>query len=443
MKIELAPYQYDFIYSKSKYPSLVGGWGVGKTLCAISRAMVYSKMIDENLGVIFRKTGKSLFDSTLKDFEKYTHIKVDSQRNCQVGNSTIMFRHIDEIGDVNQQNLNLGWFFIEQGEELESDKEFFMLWGRLRRDVKPTKEFIKLGLPIRSGWVIANAGDNWMKPLWKEGKLEGGHLVEAETWDNAKNLPEDFLESLRVLEKTKPEMYKQFVMNDWSIGADEYAVIKGSLIDSLKGIVQDEPFLKKVISCDPSQGGDSCTIIVFENTKVVEKVRLKVDDTMKIVGELLILGSKHGIKDFAIDAIGIGAGVCDRLAETNTSYNVIRIVSSERSTTQGFHNRRSEMWFYLAKKMQDREIEYFEDDRLRKQLTAVRYDPKAVNSTGGLKLVPKLETKKAIGESPDDADAYVYGIWALKDIGYFQDTENLGVFPFERKKRTFSGAAGW
>ena len=167
MEIVLKPFQYDFVYSKARHPAFVGGWNTGKTMTAISRARIYSRLIPENLGIIFRKTFRSLSDSTLKDFEKYTGLKVDGNRNLVDKNGSItMFRHIDELESINQQNINLGWFYIEQGEELDSDEAFFMLFGRLRRHLNPTPEFLALGLPERSGWVIANAGDNWMRPLW-------------------------------------------------------------------------------------------------------------------------------------------------------------------------------------------------------------------------------------------------------------------------------------
>ena len=135
MQIELTPSQFDFLYSKARHPAFVGGWNTGKTLCAISRAIIYSKGIANNLGIIFRKTARSLHDSTLRDFETYTSLKVDSDRNLIYPNkSIIMFRHLDEIDSINQQNINLGWFYIEQGDELDSNREFFMLFGRLRLD---------------------------------------------------------------------------------------------------------------------------------------------------------------------------------------------------------------------------------------------------------------------------------------------------------------------
>lgn len=459
MEIELQDYQHDFIYSEARHPAGVMGWGCGKTMCSISRSLIYSRLIPDNLGVIFRKTAKSLFDSTLRDFEQFSGYKADSQRNMLIPSnvedkpSTVMFRHIDEIGDINQQNINLGWYYIEQGEELETDKEFYMLFGRLRRKLFPSEEFLKLKLPIHSGWIIANACDNWIKSLWKDKKLEEAakdipefqgkfvDLIEANTWQNAKNLPAAFLASLKVLEKTKPEIYQAFVMNDWSVGIEQYVMLRRKEIQELKSIVHDFVETKKIISCDPSLGGDACVILVFENTKVVEKIILRVDDTMKIVGELLIIGNRYKINDYAIDSIGIGKGIADRLSEMGK--NVVFIISSEEAYDKTkYFNRRSEMWGYTAEQIRAKEIEPITDEDIIKQLLAVRYDPKAVNSQGFTKVVPKQETKKLLGRSPDEADAYVYGIWGLKEIKASKDDE-AGEFGFQKKKKVFSGAGGW
>lgn len=455
MQIELKPYQYDFVYSKARHPAFVGGWSTGKTLCAISRALIYSKGIPDNLGIVFRKTARSLFDSTLKDFEKYTKLKVDSQRNYTFGNnSIIMFRHIDEIADINQQNINLGWFYIEQGDELDSDKEFFMLFGRLRRELEPTPEFVKLGIPLRSGWVIANAGDHWMKPLWKEGKLKEQaqkaisdypdlflniqftELIEADTWQNADVLPQDFLATLRVLEKTKPEMYKAFVLNDWNVSPDQFIVIPAALIETLQGASHFVPFTKRIISCDPATGGDECVIYVWENTKIIDEKILHLNDTMKITGELMILSSKHNTNDFAIDTIGVGKGIVDRLNELKK--NVISINSAEEANDkERFYNRRAEMWWHCLEQIQQREIEYFTDDQIKKELSSVRY--KVVNSNGKIQIEPKEETKKRLGKSPDRADAFIYGIWGLSQVQGVLEAATGGI----NKKRVYSGAGAW
>jgi len=189
-------------------------------MCAILRATaIYSELIPNNLGVIFRKEYVDLRDSTLKDFEEYTGFKVDSQRNVNLRNgSRIMFRHLEELNNL--QNLNLGWYFIEQAEELPSDKEFFLLWGRLRRQLNPSAKFLDLGLPLHTGFITANVkGSNWIKSLWKDNPKEDFSLNEAITFDNADILPADYLKNLEVLKTIKPDIYKRFVLNDWGIEA--------------------------------------------------------------------------------------------------------------------------------------------------------------------------------------------------------------------------------
>jgi hypothetical protein len=400
--------------------------------------MTYSELIPNNLGIVFRKEFTDLRDSTIKDFEKYTGLKVNSQRDVVLPNkSTIMFRHIEELNNI--QNVNLGWYLLEQGDELDSDLEFFLLFGRLRRDLVPSQEFLDLGLALRTGFVIANAGDNWMKSLWKEGKLEGGSLEEATTWDNADVLPQDFLDSLRVLEKTKPEIYKQFVLNDWSVKGDQYILISKQSIDLLTSRIHDYPRKKKVLSCDPSTGGDECVIYVLENTKIVEEKILHYDDTMKIAGEIMLMMERHKINDCAIDTIGIGKGIVDRLGELNR--NVIAINSAEQADDNDrFANRRAEMWWYVMQRILDKEVEPITDEELVKQLTSLRYKPP--KSDGKIHLELKYETKKRLGRSPDRADAFVYGLWALKEVAE-DNTIEVSRFNLIHKKKTFSGAAGY
>lgn len=400
--------------------------------------MLYSEQIPNNLGIIFRKEFTDLRDSTVKDFEKYTGLKVDSQRNVAVKNSLIMFRHIEELHNI--QNVNLGWFAIEQADELDSDQEFFLLFGRLRRAVEPTDYFKSLQLTERSGFVIGNSGDHWGKKLWKDGKLEGGECLEATTWDNHDVLPKDFLDSLRVLENTKPEIYRQFVLNRWDVTSDQYILITKQSIELLKLSAHDWHQKRKVVTCDPSTGGDECVIYVMENTKIIEEKILHYDDTMKIAGEIILIMERHKINDCAIDSIGIGKGIYDRLTEVGR-YNIIPINSAEKATEEDrFSNRRAEMWWYAMEQIQNREVEPIQDEELIRQLTTLRYNPP--KSNGKISLELKHETKKRLGHSPDRADAFVYGLWATKEVKEEREV-NLESFRQLRKKTIFSGAASY
>jgi len=410
-KVHLKPWQDRFIFSPKRYPGQWSGWATGKSMALIFRAMLYSENIPNNLGIIFRKEFTDLRDSTIRDFEKYTGLKVTSERSCEFANgSSILFRHIEEINNI--QNINLGWFGIEQAEELESDSEFFMLFGRLRRELTPTDEFKTLGLPLRSGFAVGNAGDHWGKRLWHDAELEDSDCIEATTWDNADILPQDYLDGLKILEKKKPEIYKAYVMNDWTVGLGKNTLITPQLIESLRGLVLLGEG-KKLLSCDPSEGGDECVIYLFEDSKIVGEHIFHYRDTMKIAGEIQVLMRKHDIKIAAVDTIGSGKGIVDRLVELGCK--VIPVNSSEKSNNPvKLYNRRAEIWWYVMEQMFHREIYMPEDPELKRQLTSVQY--KVVNSNGQIKLEPKADTKDRLQQSPDRADAYVYGIWALQFV---------------------------
>lgn len=200
----LKQFQDDYVFSEAKFPAMVSAWGTGKTMCGISRAMVASDKYPNNLGVIFRKEYTDLRDSTIKDFELYTGLKVNSSREVVLPNgSIIMFRHMEELRNL--QNINLGWFLIEQAEELDTDDQFFMLFGRLRRAEVP-----------HWGSVIANTrGHNWIWRLWKQKQLDDAYLVEATTFDNQENLPPDFFKTLEQVKINKPKRYACYVLNSW------------------------------------------------------------------------------------------------------------------------------------------------------------------------------------------------------------------------------------
>ena len=397
--------------------------------------MLYSELIPNNQGIIFRKEYTDLRDSTIKDFQLYTGLQVNSTREVKLPNgSLIMFRHIEELHNI--QNVNLGWFGIEQGDELDSDNEFFLLFGRLRRKITPSKQFVDLGLPEQTGFVIANAGDHWMKNLWLNKKLEDADLVEACTLDNADVLSEGFLKSLDTVKKNKPEIYNQFVKNDWSVNADQFILIKPTMVEALKDAKFWNEYHRKIVTCDPATGGDECVVYAMDNDEVVDERILHVNDTMKIAGENVILAQQHGIEDYAVDAIGVGKGIGDRLNEMGKRVNLV-ISSEKASDSERFNNLRTEMWWYCMEQIQNRKIPYPKDEELRRQLSSVRY--KVVNSNGKIQLEPKDETKKRLKRSPDRADAFVYGVWAGKDLR--GDSEGIVSVNFD--KHFAGGRAGY
>jgi|GEM_PF-3010048 hypothetical protein len=424
------PFQEKFIMSPDKFPCYAGGWGTGKTLSAITRAEIYSKSIPDNLGCIFRKTARSLNDSTLQDFQKYTGHKVSADRNYQYPNGSVaMFRHLDELDSINQQNINLGWFYIEQGEELDSDREFWMLIGRLRRNLKPSPEFLKLGLPLRSGWVICNAGDNWIRKGWKDEPFKGSSLVEASTWDNAHNLPVDFLDTLRVLEIESPELYKQFVLNSWDASKSN-RVFPRPLIEMMKlrydVLSIGQPIANIGVTVDPSgMGADDNVFLAGNNGLPLEWYEKTVMSATDKAYTALNLCKKHGGWWILIDCDGVGIETYKELIDFDDRIkNGIQILKFHGSAPSGLmfntgpNNKPRQMYANMraeaAMVTQRRAYSGWTgiaptDKKCIRQLEA---DISFQNGRGLLQLIDKTEIKKLIGESPGRADCFKMMNWA-------------------------------
>ena len=426
------PFQDRFIFDPAKFPCFAAAWGDGKTLCGISRAEIYSKGIPDNLGCIFRKTARSLNDSTLQDFQKYTGLKANADRNYDYPNgSRVMFRHLDELDSINQQNINLGWFMIEQGEELDSDREFWMLIGRLRRNVKPSKEFLKLGLSHRSGWVICNAGDNWIRKGWKDQPFEGSSLTEATTWDNADNLPQDFLDTLRVLEKESPELYNQFVMNCWD-ASRENKVFPRPLIEMLKkrfdilSLSQSVHNLGVVV--DPSgMGADDNVFMAIDEGLPLEWFEKTVMSATEKAYKAIEICKKIGGWWILVDCDGVGIETYQELINmpqyVTCGIQIRKFHGSQPSEATlytGQHNKPRPMYANLraeaAMAAQRRAYSGLAavnpgDRKLIRQLEA---DTSFQNGRGLLQLVDKSEIKKILNESPGRSDCWKMGQWGCQ-----------------------------
>lgn len=202
MKFTLKPQQVDFIGSTSQFPAYIAGVGTGKSTSLIAKAMLHSEESKDNLGVIVRKQFTDLRNSTIKDFQDYTGLKVnESTHEVKLKNgSTIVFIHGDVLDSL--KNINCGWFAIEQAEEFPDDTAFQFLKMRLRRKVL-----------FRSGFVIANTnGHNWIWKTWKNQQLENHELIEATTYDFADIHVPDYIKNLETLPK---KLFKRYVMNSW------------------------------------------------------------------------------------------------------------------------------------------------------------------------------------------------------------------------------------
>ncbi len=241
--IHLEPFQDSFYRSTYRFPGMLSAWGTGKTMLAIFKGILLSQLYKNNLGLIVRRKFTDLAKSTMKDFTRYTGLKIpQGTKEVMVPGTTsqIMFMHGDELSGL--QNVNLGWIYIEQGEEFDSQEQFDLLRGRLRRELEPNMNYtasdpayddyieeLKAN-PLLQMMVGANAaGHCWTWKKWIKDRIdtmtvEDGpyagesfkayELHEATSFDNYKNLPKPFIMDIAAMKKDSPAKFKRYVMND-------------------------------------------------------------------------------------------------------------------------------------------------------------------------------------------------------------------------------------
>lgn len=270
------PFQWDFLSSNKRYPSMIAGWGTGKTMLALYKCISLSQAYDNNYGVIVREKFTDLRDSTMKDYTKYTgkHVPQGTKASDFVNGSQIVFRHAKDLSGL--QNINIGFFYIEQAEEFPTERQFTLLRGRLRRVLTPKTEVQiqltkiisditklpalkevcddwerlsakaedingnriveknedgedyelnlrdiaeralvgQLGITLRQGMVIANAkGHNWSWKKFIKSPMDDSMCSQANSYENQDNLPRDTILDWGRLKIESPATYSQYVMN--------------------------------------------------------------------------------------------------------------------------------------------------------------------------------------------------------------------------------------
>ncbi len=188
-------FQWDFFSAVNRYPSMIAGWGSGKTLWALMKGLELSKAYKGNLGVIVRSEGTKLRDSTMKDFIKLTNMRVPQGTNeaKYANGSSVLFRNAKDLSGL--QNVNIGWFYIEQDEEFPTDTQFQLLRGRLRRVLTPRPEVQERLMNTVSEYTglpaLKKVSEDWQFLSDDALDKEGNRIIHPELKDNSEIKEED------------------------------------------------------------------------------------------------------------------------------------------------------------------------------------------------------------------------------------------------------------
>lgn len=206
-------------------------------------------------------------------------------------------------------------------------------------------------------------------------------------------------------------LIKSMIYNEWD-DADCRNLIG---MDAINKCVQNPPFLKGgseiVAGIDLSaakKGGDECVVYHRKGNQVQPPFIVNGCTTeMEVVGVVIRHLREIGAQHVFADAGGLGGPMISRMAEVLGENDKIELHrenfgGNAKCNDLGAYDRGTEIWSYMSRKIERREIAMPNDARTIGQIATREVKPM---SDGTVKLVSKDESVKKFGKSPDRADA--------------------------------------
>ncbi len=159
-------------------------------------------------------------------------------------------------------------------------------------------------------------------------------------------------------------------------------------------------FAPVIVGVDVARQGDDSSVIARRQGKQAYPLKsMRIPDTMLVANQVAMYVDEHRAEAIFVDATGgYGVGVVDAMRQTN--YDPIEVYFSGKALDGRYFNKRSEMYFELAKWVKAGGS--LPDDReLKEELCATTF----VYQGDKFRIVDKELIKDAIGRSPDKADA--------------------------------------
>lgn len=157
-------------------------------------------------------------------------------------------------------------------------------------------------------------------------------------------------------------------------------------------------------------GSDESVLAMIIDNKLVEIKTVRKMDTTEVAEwvDSIVRKNFNHLKDWKevkinVDVIGVGSGVADQLRNSKGYENVRDLKVSEKAKKPNkFMNKRAEMYWNTREGLNDGRLKIgVHSEELENQITSIKYEFR----NGKMKVEPKEQIRKRMGESPDKADA--------------------------------------
>ncbi len=298
-----------------------------------------------------------------------------------------------------------GAFMDEAGDITEKAKN--IVNSRLRYKLKEYKLIPKM-------LITCNPAKNWLytqfyKPSREKKLPERQKFIPALPQDNP-HLPKDYIQNLENLDETSRE---RLLHGNWEYDDSPNKLIDFDAICDLWVNNGERERGTMFMAVDVAgDGKDKAVIMIWDEWTVVKIKSYDKISTPLLEEEMAKYCAQYGIsrRNVVADKDGVGLGVVQHFRCRGFINNARAIQPMEYSYDEeqkaNYANLKTQCYFMLAEKINNREIKIMEDKYksvLTEELEQVKekdWDKDLVK-----KLVPKNEIRENIGRSPDYSDS--------------------------------------
>jgi len=254
--------------------------------------------------------------------------------------------------------------------------------------------------PTRSHGYFFNTHHS-MRHLW--------HTMKVACQDSSM-VSEAYPEQVAAEYGLDSNVYKVRVLGEFP-SVDDDTLIPLELVEAAKNR-EVEPTVRQmpVWGLDVARYGDCMTALAKRKGNTLLEVKSwHKRDLMEVSGliaaEYEDAASDELPAEILIDAVGLGAGVLDRLRELGLPVRGIN-VGEAASGRDKYQNLKAELWWRAREWFEGRDVKFPEEgsEAIIGQLATIKY---SFSSSGKIKVEGKEDMQKRGLKSPDEADAFI------------------------------------
>tara|TARA_R110000823_G_scaffold60349_1_gene144311 strand:+ start:1325 stop:2737 length:1413 start_codon:yes stop_codon:yes gene_type:complete len=388
--------------------SVRSGHGVGKTSCLSWLALWWITVHQDAKVVVTAPTSAQLHDALLPELKSWLNSAPDQYKELFIVRADrIEFAFRPQSNFISARTSR-----SEQPDALQGVHADHVLLICDEASGVPEQVYEAAGGSMSAHHATMVLAGN---PVRTSGYFYDTHTRLADTWTtfhvsclDSSRVSEEYVKECKLRYGEASNSYRIRVLGEFPRGDDDTVIPMELVQGAIQRDVEPIQYGDIVWGVDVARfGADASALCKRKGNAITEPIRLwRGLDTMQLTGAIKAEYDTVPEKplEIMVDAIGLGAGVADRLRELGLPAMAINVSESPAIGGETYLNLRAELWYKAKAWLEGRDVRIPTDSRLKDELTTVRY---TYTSSGKIKIESKADLKKRGVMSPDAADAFV------------------------------------